>query len=124
MTHSDLKAGTGLLLEGRPSPDDLQWLEATYDERALSWAREATQASTRALQASPRFRPLVDELTHINQSVGQVADIGIADARALRLHKTGDHPKGLLQTATWDGRTIGPWLTVLDVGALSREEGK
>ena len=65
--------------------DELQWLEPPQSERALAWARTATERSTAALQASPRYKPLLDELTQLNRSAGQVASINLAGAQAVRL---------------------------------------
>jgi prolyl oligopeptidase len=104
--------------------DDLRWLEPPESTQALDWARMATQRSTAALQASPRFQPLLEELNGLNQSAGQVADIGLAGQRAVRLHKTAEYPKGLLQCAALLPSGLGPWRTLLDVGALGRQEGK
>jgi len=104
--------------------DDLQWLEAPQSVQALDWARTATQRLTRALQASARFKPLLEELLRLNRSVGPVADIGLVGHRAVRLHKTAEHPKGLLQAAALSAEGLGPWRTLLDVGALGRREGR
>ncbi|MFM7848696.1 MAG: prolyl oligopeptidase family serine peptidase [Rubrivivax sp.] len=104
--------------------DELQWLEPPQSARALAWARTATERSTAALQASPRYKPLLDELTQLNRSAGQVASITLAGAQAVRLHKTAEHPKGLLQTAARQANGLGPWRTMLDVGALGRQAGK
>ena len=104
--------------------DELQWLEPPQSERALAWARAATERSTATLQASPRYKPLLDELTQLNRSAGQVASITLAGAQAVRLQKTAEHPKGLLQTAARQATGLGPWRTLLDVGALGRQAGK
>jgi prolyl oligopeptidase len=119
---SVMALGEGVNAQG--AADDLQWLEPPQSERALAWARAATQRSTEALQASPRYRPLLDELTALNGSAGQVASITLAGAQAVRLLKTAEQPKGLLQTAARQTTGLGPWRTLLDVGALGRQEGK
>jgi prolyl oligopeptidase len=77
-----------------------------------------------ALQSSPRFKPLLDELTELNRTAGQVADIRFAGQHIVRLQKTAEYPKGLLQTAPLLREGAGPWRTVLDVGELGRREGK
>ena len=104
--------------------DGLEWLESPHDPQALAWAHNATSASMTALQASASYPLLLDELRHINADAGQVAPIGLAGTRAIRLHKTAEHPKGLLQAAPWSGRPVESWQTVLDVGALGRTEGR
>jgi prolyl oligopeptidase len=119
---SVMALGEGVNAQG--AADDLQWLEPPQSERALAWARAATQRSAEALQASPRYRPLLDELTALNGSAGQVASITLAGAQAVRLLKTAEQPKGLLQTAARQTTGLGPWRTLLDVGALGRQEGK
>lgn len=104
--------------------DALLWLEPPYAEQALQWAQRATQNSIKVLQSSNRYAGLLAELTQINASAGQVSEIAFAGHLAVRLHKTASHPRGLLQTATRAKEGLGPWKTVLDVGALGASEGK
>jgi prolyl oligopeptidase len=104
--------------------DDLRWLEPPHDKQARAWAREATQASSAALQRSASYPALLDELRRVNADAGQVAPITLTRARAIRLHKSAQQPKGLLQVAAWDGQALGEWRTVLDVGALGGAEGR
>jgi prolyl oligopeptidase len=107
-----------------PIVDELLWMEPARATQALSWARAATQRSTVALQSSPCFKPLLDELTELNRTAGPVADIGLAGRYAVRLRRTAEYPKGLLQTGYLLAEGLGPWRTVLDVGELGRSEGK
>lgn len=104
--------------------DELLWLEPAHGSEALNWARAATQLSVAALKCSPGFQPLLNELTELNRKAGQVAGIRLAGEQALRLHKTAECPKGLLQTAPLLAEGLGPWRTVLDVGGLGRSEGR
>ena len=90
--HAIIAVALGLMALGeganaQGAADELQWLEPPQSERALAWARTATQRSTEALQASPRYRPLLDELTQLNRSAGQVANITLVGAQAVRLLK-------------------------------------
>ena len=116
--------GSLVSIDARAQTDALQWLEPPQSAQALDWARAATQRSTAALQASPRYQGVLDELTALNRTAGQVADIQLAGQKAVRLHKTAEHPKGRLQTADLRPDGLGPWNTVLDVGALGQREGK
>ncbi len=104
--------------------DALQWMEAPYDARALSWAREATRSSTTLLQGLPSYGDVLESLTEINATTGQVASIGIAGPRAIRLSKSIAQPRGILEVASWDGVALGDWRTVFDVGAFNESEGK
>ena len=101
----------------------LEWMEPPHDARALGWAQGATAASTASLQNLASYPQLLAELVQANESGAQGAAIGIAGNRAVRLRKSVDHPKGLLEVAAWNGSSLGAWRTVLDVGALNAREG-
>ena len=123
-TNTPLAPVADRRIEGQSSPDDLQWLELPYGDDALRWARAATNESAGVLRALPSFDELLRDLALMNRSVEQAAVVGIAGNRAFRLLKTGLHPKGLLQAASWDGTAIGAWITLLDVGSWATSRGK
>lgn len=79
----------GKLILGRPVADNLQWLEATYGEDALDWARSATQASSQTLRALASFESILQEIMRVNQTVGQVAEILVADERDVASGRCG-----------------------------------
>lgn len=109
----------------KAAPDDLTWLEAPDDPRALAWARERTSEAKAALSALPGYPSVLVELGNVLKSATPVADIRLMGPRAARLLRDAAHPKGLLQIAPRDrdGRP-GAWRTVLDIGAYGTAAGK
>ena len=104
--------------------DALQWLEAPREPKALAWAREQTARSTAALGSSPSYAPILAELTAAQSASVPAAGVTLLGPRAVRMYRDGAHPHGLLQVARRSRTSLGPWKTVLDVGALREKEGK
>ncbi len=102
--------------------DALQWLEAPAGERALAWAREMTASSRATLSALPGYSETLQALRQTLQSATPVADVALLGPYAVRLQRDAAHPRGLLQKADRRGETLGPWITVLDVGEFSARE--
>lgn len=115
----------GLAYAAQPADADDQWLEQPHGERALAWARQSTQASTAALQASPLYPAVRTELTDLLKGRPAEPDVVLLGQYALRFLKDAGHPYGLLQMAqrNADGVPATPWKTVLDVAQLRKDEG-
>ncbi|WP_306393990.1 prolyl oligopeptidase family serine peptidase [Telluria beijingensis] len=103
----------------------LEWLEAPNDPKALAWAREQTDLTTAEFSKRPTYRPVMDELRTALKASAPLADILLLGPRAMRLQKDAAHPHGQLQVAARraDG-SLGDWKTVLSVDALRSKEGK
>jgi prolyl oligopeptidase len=126
--HLKALAATALLaLAGNASAqlDQLQWLEAPHDARALAWARAQTAQTNAALSSKTVYPAVKAELQTALQAGAPLADVILLGQRALRLQKDAAHPHGVLQVAARakDGAP-GAWRPVLDVAALGRKEGK
>ena len=104
--------------------DDLLWLEAPHEKRALAWAREHTQSCCDRLQALPSLRAVKAELEETLERATPEPHIQMLGHRALRLLVTALHPFGELQVAERDaGGAPQAWRTVFDVGALRERSG-
>lgn len=104
--------------------DDLLWLEATYEERALAWAHEQTRSCCERLRALPSLTAVKAELEETLARATPEPRIEIMGRRALRLLVTAMHPFGELQVAERDADGAPQsWHTVLDVGALRERSG-
>lgn len=119
-----MRSDAEILKREESMQDALQWLEAPYEPRALAWAQGATARSSEILQSLPSYADALNALRALNEGAGQVPAISIAGSQAIRLRKSAEHPKGLLELAPWDGSALGKWRTVLDVGALNASEEK
>lgn len=106
------------------APDDLLWLEPPESEKALAWAHAATAATTKLLQASPTYSDVFADLSKVNANRGQASEIGFVGDRAIRLAKSAQYPKGLLQVAPRAKSGLGEWSTILDVAAYGKQHGK
>jgi prolyl oligopeptidase len=102
--------------------DALQWLEAPTSERALIWARQTTAESRATLSKLPGYPEILQDLRQTLRTATPVSDVALLGPYAVRLQRDAAHPRGLLQRAERRGETLGAWVTVLDVGALSDRE--
>jgi len=105
--------------------EDLLWLEAPKEAKALTWAREHTQATRKALSALPSYAAAASELKAVLDSGTPLADVSLFGDKAVRLQHDAKKPNGVLQVAQRDANGVpGAWRTVLDVDALRAKEGK
>lgn len=114
-----------LVLSGHArADDDLQWLEEPHGEKALQWARQATQQTRERLGALPSHAAISKELKEVLVQAPAEPDQVLLGPRAVRLLRDAHHPYGLLQVAARDDKGVpGDWTTVLDVAALREREG-
>lgn len=106
--------------------DPWLWLEEIEGERALAWA-EARNAETaeRLAQGEP-FGELHDQALAILTSASRIPDVSQRGDYLYNFWQDAEHPRGLLRRTTLEEyRKDDPaWETVLDIDALSAEEGK
>ena len=105
--------------------DELLWLEAPKDDRALDWAREQSRTTKDRLSALPIYSGIAKELDTVLKQSTPTPAISLLGTKAVRLLRDAARPHGVLQVARRgaDG-TMGPWRDLLDVGALREHEGK
>lgn len=104
--------------------DELQWLEAPHDAKALAWAREATNKTRQQLGALPSEKAIAAELTTVLAQAPAEPDQFPLGERVIRFFRDAAHPYGQLQTAPRNEKGIVKnWTTVLDVADLRKREG-
>lgn len=127
LLHAALVAIGLAALAGNASAqvEQLQWLEAPLEPKALAWAREQTDLTTAEFSQRPAYQPVMNELRSALKAGAPLGDILLLGPRALRLQKDSAHPHGQLQVAArrQDG-SLGSWKTVLGIDELRRKEGK
>lgn len=104
--------------------DDLLWLEEPHGERALAWARHATQQTHSRLSSLASRERIARELASVLEQKPAEPDQFLLGERAVRFMRNAAHPYGLLQVAprNEDGGA-GTWTTVLDIAELREREG-
>ena len=104
--------------------DAYQWLEEVQGARALTWVRERNAVSLQALQASPNYTPLRQELLAVLNSRDRIPQVSRYGPWLYNLWQDELHPRGLWRrTSLAEYRKPAPlWQTVLDLDALGAAE--
>lgn len=108
------------------SADPYLWLEEVEGARALAWAREQNARSLAELQGDPRFAKFEADARHILEAPDRIADPVLLGGRVYNFWQDDVHVRGLLRRSDWESYAAGEakWETVLDVDALSAQDGK
>jgi len=108
------------------SADPYLWLEEVEGARALAWAREQNARSLAELQGDPRFAKFEADARHILEAQDRIADPVLLGGRVYNFWQDDVHVRGLLRRSDWESYAAGEakWETVLDVDALSAQDGK
>jgi prolyl oligopeptidase len=112
--------------EGDVDQDENLWLEEVLGERALAWVEEQNRESVAALEGDPGFKPLEARLLAIYDSDARIPYVERIGAHYYNFWKDARHERGLWRRTTLaEYRKSEPaWETVLDLDALSRQEGE
>jgi prolyl oligopeptidase len=110
--------------EGRDDP--YQWLEEVAGAKPLGWVKERNIESTGELTRSDRFRALERRLLEILDSDARIPAISKQGEFYYNFWRDAKNPRGLWRRTTLDEfRKDKPnWEVVLDLDALSRQEGE
>jgi len=104
--------------------DPYRWLEDATGVDALAWASEVSATSWHELLASGDIEELQRELIRLNAMSSPVPEFLFYGSRLLRLHRSAEHPHGMLSVARRsDDGSLSVWRDVLRVDALREEEG-
>jgi prolyl oligopeptidase len=109
-----------------PPPDPYIWLESVSSPQAMAWVESHNAASTKVLQADPRYATLYDEALTIAAAKDRIPNPSFTHGQIYNFWQDGDHLRGLWRKTTLASyRTPAPdWTTVLDIDALGKAEGK
>lgn len=109
------------------APDDpFQWLEDVQGEKALAWARQHDEKTTKVLEARPEYKPIFARTLEILDSKEKIPSPILLGETVYNFWRDDVHERGIWRrTSLSSYRTATPqWETVLDVDALAKTEGK
>ena len=106
--------------------DPYIWLEEPSSPRAMAWVDSHNAASTKILEADPRYQTLYDEALAIAGAKDRIPAPSFTHGAIYNFWQDPDHLRGIWRKTTLaDYRTADPhWTTVLDIDALGKAEGK
>ncbi|MGH9457629.1 MAG: prolyl oligopeptidase family serine peptidase [Thermoanaerobaculia bacterium] len=106
--------------------DPYLWLEEIDGERALAWVRQQNERTRRELASTPAFERMYDQALSVLNSASRVPSLSWKGDYLYNLRKTEENPRGIYRRTTLAELRDGDpeWTTVLDIDALSRDEGK
>jgi prolyl oligopeptidase len=119
----------GLLMAGpaHAEPDDpYLWLEEVSSARSMAWVEAHNAASTKVLEADPRYATAYHEQMVIASAKDRIATPRFMRGAIYNFWTDADHLRGYWRKTTLgDYRTASPhWTTVLDIDALGKAEGR
>lgn len=118
-----LVAATAAASDGDP----YLWLEDIHGQKALAAVTEWNAETAKALDAMPGYEADRARARAILDDEAQIAEPGqVMGAMVTNLWRDANHPKGLWREASLSSYLAGKpeWLTLIDVDALGKEEGK
>ena len=108
------------------APDDPYiWLEEVSSPKSMEWVEAHNAASTKRLEADPRYKTLYDEALAIAGAKDRIPAPRFLHGAIYNFWQDPDHLRGFLRKTTLaDYRMLAPnWTTVLDIDALGKAEG-
>jgi prolyl oligopeptidase len=109
------------------APDDPYiWLEQVASREAMAWVDTHNAATTKVLEADPRYQSLYDEALTIAGAKDRIPQPSFTRGQIYNFWQDADHLRGLIRkTSLDDYRQAQPqWTTVLDVDALGKAENR
>jgi len=124
-----LLATLALPLTGAATPtedDPYIWLESVDSPRAMEWVNAHNDASTKVLEADPRYATLYNEALTLASAKDRIPYASFLHGAMYNFWNDADHVRGIWRKTTLaDYKTASPtWTTVLDIDALGKAEGK
>jgi len=106
--------------------DPYLWLEEVEGEKALTWAKELSAATSAELEAVPAFTELHEQLLKIYTSRDRIPRPGFRGAWIYNFWQDKDHVRGIWRRTFLDEyvKESPSWEIVLDVDALAEAEGE
>ncbi|MEP9358149.1 prolyl oligopeptidase family serine peptidase [Sphingomonas sp. KR3-1] len=106
--------------------DPYLWLEEVSSPRAMGWVESHNAASTKRLEADPRYQGFYDAALAIAGARDRIPAPRFLHGEIYNFWQDPEHLRGYLRkTSLADYRNATPnWTTVLDIDALGKAEGK
>ena len=104
--------------------DEFLWLEDIYGDSQLNWVK-AQNAQTEALLSATGFEQTEERLLEVLDSTDRIPMVVKRGDWYYNFWRDAEHPKGLWRRTTWESYAgaATEWEVLLDVDALSAEEG-
>jgi prolyl oligopeptidase len=104
--------------------DPYLWLEDVESEKALSWAKERSDADTAVLEAVPEYDDIYSKLAEIYNSRDRIPTPAIRGAWIYNFWQDAEHVRGVWRRTFLEEFVKGEpaWETVIDLDALAEAE--
>jgi prolyl oligopeptidase len=111
---------------GAADEDPYLWLEEVESQKALSWAKERSEADTAVIEAVPEFEEIHAKLTEIYNSRDRIPTPAIRGAWIYNFWQDAEHVRGVWRRTFLSEYVKGEpaWEIVLDLDALAETEGE
>jgi prolyl oligopeptidase len=105
--------------------DPYQWLEDIDGARSMAWVKQHNEATAKRLGALPQYDGLYRDAMAALGSASRVPEVRQHGRWLYNLWQDQDHPRGIYRRTTLAEfrKADTHWETLLDVDALSRQEG-
>jgi len=105
--------------------DPYQWLEDIDGARSMAWVQQHNEATAKRLGALPRYDGLYRDAMRVLSSASRVPEVQQHGQWLYNLWQDEQHPRGIYRRTTLAEfrKADTHWETLLDIDALSREEG-
>jgi len=106
--------------------DPYLWLEEVESEKALTWAKERSDADTAVIEKVPEFAEIHTRLIEIYNSRDRIPTPGFRGAWIYNFWQDADHVRGVWRRTFLDEfvKDQPAWEIVLDLDALAEAEGE
>ena len=110
----------------QPGVDPYIWLEDVSSPRAMSWVEQHNAVTTGKLEADPRYATLYAQALEIAGAEDRIPAPSFSHGQIYNFWQDPEHLRGIMRRTTLaDYRNPNPnWITVLDIDALNKAEGK
>jgi prolyl oligopeptidase len=109
-----------------PPADPYVWLEDVNGERSTAWVKAENAKTLGVLEKDPRFDGLYRDALRIAEAKDKIPSPEFLNGEIYNFWQDADHVQGLWRKTGFDDYVSAApaWITVLDVDALARTEGK
>src|SRR5438876_6381658 len=110
--------------------DPFAWLEERHGKRAMAWVQGQNRRTLDHFKSDPRYKDFYDTVLSLRANGNSLPSAAnpawIHDGWMYDVQRGVIHPRGILRRVTLGSlRTAAPaWEDLLDIDALSRQEGK
>jgi prolyl oligopeptidase len=110
----------------QPGVDPYVWLEDVSSQRSMSWVEQHNAVTEAKLQADPHYATLYAQALDIAGAKDRIPTPSFTHGQIYNFWQDPDHLRGIMRRTTLaDYRNPNPnWVTVLDIDALNKAEGK